>query len=152
MKFIIRFLFTLIYTSTLISCCHEHSESNGVIISDFKVGTDKQTYDCLSLPDTACIRDDSTYRAVFKINSSRETCNGLVLPKIDFNKNSILIYKKDIGGRLFFHRDVLINSNTRVVTYIIATSKCFCPDKCETYDQNIVVVPKIGKEYTVRFE
>ena len=152
MKIILKFILVLICTCMLISCCNEHDDNNGIIISDLNVGDNWQGYDCLNLPDTVCIRDDSSYRKIFKIDTTKSTCKGLVLPTIDFNKNSILIYQKNEDGRIFFHRNVQVDSVNKLITYSISTTRCFCPDKCENADQNIVVVPKIGIDYKVKFK
>jgi hypothetical protein len=152
MKIVVMFFLLLISVSILISCCNEHNDSEGIIVSDLKVGDYSQSYDCLNLPDTICIRDDSTYQEIFKIDSKKSSCKGLILPSIDFNKNSILIYQYHEGGRIFFHRNVQVDSINKVITYYISTTRCFCPDKCENTDQNIVIVPKIGKDYKVKYK
>jgi hypothetical protein len=152
MKFSFIFISTLISINLLISCCNEHDDSSGIIVSELKIGDYWQSYDCLKLPDTLCIKDDSTYQKIFKIDPTNSTCNGLILPSIDFNKNSILVYQKNEGGRTFYHRNVQVDSTNKIITYSISTTQCFCPDKCESFNQNIVVVPKIDKDYIIKFK
>jgi hypothetical protein len=133
------------------SCCNEHDDNSGMIMSDFHVGDFSQGYDCFNLPDTICIRDDSTYQKVFKTETTKSSCAGLSLPLIDFNKNSILIYQKG-GGLEYYHRQVQIDTVGKIVIYSISTTRCFCPDKCSRANQNMVIVPKIGKDYKVQFK
>jgi hypothetical protein len=151
MEVVIRFILLLIYVSVLISCCNEHDDNTGIIISDLRFGDYPLGDNSLKLPDTICIRDDSTYQRIFKIDSTKS--NGeLGLPSIDFSKNSILIYQKNESGRIYFHRSVQADSVNKVITYSISTTRCFCPDKCDNSDQNIVVVPKIGKDYKIIYK
>jgi hypothetical protein len=152
MNIALRFILALISINLLISCCNEHDDSSGIIVSDLQIGDYWQGSDCLNLPDTVCIREDSAYQRIFKIDSTISTCKGIVLPSIDFNKNSILIYQKNGGGRIFFHRNVQVDSAKKVVIYSISTTRCFCADKCENADQNIVVVPKIGRDYKIEYK
>ena len=152
MRIIIRFILVTISICILISCCNEHDDNSGIIIINFNIGDDSQKYDCLNLPDTICICDDSTYRAVFKITSTNSKCNDIVIPNVDFTIHSVLIYQKSLGGRIYYHRNVQVDSLNKIVIYSISTTKCFCADVCENNDQNIVLVPKIGKDYKIKYK
>jgi hypothetical protein len=123
-----------------------------MIISDYKIDTDIFYPRFLKTPDTACIRDDNTYRNSFIIDTSNNRYKNLSLPTIDFSKVSLLVNRKFYGGRTFFHRNVSVDSVLKTVTFQITTSSCFCPDKCESFDLNIVIVPKISNNYKVIYK
>ena len=131
------------------SCCHEHGDDEGIILSLYKISDGPSHANCLKTPDTACIRTDSELTALFVLNTTSDGCSGLSLPTIDFNKYSLLVNRKKTGGRIFFHRNVKVDSANKTVTYQITTTKCFCPDKCANDALNIVVVPKIGNDYKI---
>lgn len=134
------------------SCCHEIDENSGIILSDYKIDCDFFYPYFLSTPDTACIRDDMTYRNTFVIDTSFNGCKNLSLPSIDFSKVSLLVNRKQFGGRTYFHRNVTVDSTSKRVIFQITTSTCFCPDKCENLDLNIVIVPKISIDYKIIYK
>jgi hypothetical protein len=135
------------------SCrCNERDESAGKILADLKIenyyyegGTD-----CMHIVDTFCIRTDSAYHAFFQRDTAEYSCQNLIFPYVDFNSASVLGYRIS-GGNVRFHRSVLVDSTNKVVTYFIETVKCPCADKCIRGDMNMVLVPKIADDYTVKF-
>jgi hypothetical protein len=135
-------------------CCNENEDSSGSISADLDISnyTDWDDYGCFHFPDTMCIRDDSTYQQQFKIISSDDDCKQLSLPVIDFSKYSLLVYRKSEGGRIFYHRNVSIDTVNKIVRYSISNSKCFCPDKCQSGSLNMVLIPKVGNEYAVEYK
>jgi hypothetical protein len=147
-----RFLSLLILIFIVLSCCHEQNDSSGVIVSDYKIGDYYEGIECLETPDTACIRDESTYKAMFILDTTSNNCKGLTLLNVDFTKYSILINHKQNGGRIFFHRNVTVDSVNKLVTFQITTTSCFCPDKCVNTDLNIVLVPKIDKTFKIIYK
>lgn len=142
--------FILLLTSN--SCCNENDENSGIILSDYKIGTDYFYPYYLITPDTACIRDDLTYRTKFVIDTTCNNCKNVTLPEIDFSKVSLLVNRKTIHGRTYFHRDVTVDSISKIITFQITTTGCYCPDKCESLDLNIVIVPKISDDYKIIYK
>jgi hypothetical protein len=134
------------------SCCNEKDTNSGIILSDYKIDTDYFYPYYLITPDTACIRDDLAYRTKFIIDTACNKCKDLTLPEVDFSKVSLLVNRKSIGGRTFFHRDVTVDSANKTITFRITTTGCFCPDKCESFDLNIVIVPKISNDYKIIYK
>ena len=136
------------------SCaCNKHNSNSGIIESDFNFTNGyANPIECLKIADTLCIRDDSTYKNIFKIDYYNSNCKDLYLPKIDFDKNSILVYNTQERGNLYFNRNVLVDSIHKIVTYNIKTSSCYCYDVCESPELNIVIVPRIDKSYKVIFK
>ena len=52
------------------SCCNEHDENNGIIVTDYKIEGDyADQYYCLKTPDTACVRDTLTYHTLFVVDT-----------------------------------------------------------------------------------
>jgi hypothetical protein len=143
----------------MISCCNEHNEDSGIIKSDYTIGgTDNSNglnYNvdirCLLTPDTACIRNDSVYKALFKIDSTSE-CKNAILPTIDFNKYSLLVNRKSVSGNVYFHRNVFIDSINKTITYQISLEYCHCADMCHSEESNIVLVPAISKDYKIIYK
>ena len=152
-----KFRLSLLVLSLIVilgSCCNESGSSSGQIISDFEVTNyqEYKHYDCYNIIDPICIRNDSTYEKTFTLASQNNDCNELILPSVDFAKNSILIYPIFEGSRAYFTRNVQIDSLNKVVTYTISIDKCFCPGKCETFDYNMVLVPAIGIDYEIEYK
>jgi hypothetical protein len=134
------------------SCCHEQDDNSGAILTDYKIGADYFYPHCLTTPDTACIRDDSSYRESFIIDTTCYNAKNLTLPTIDFSKYSLLVNRKFWSGRVYFQRNVTVDSINKIVTYQITTTSCFCPDKCESFALNIVIVPRISNDYKVIYK
>jgi hypothetical protein len=136
------------------SCCNKSNENSGSIIADLNIDNFPyyQQLDCYNIPDTCCIRDDSTYKSIFSIIAPSSNCDQLTLPNIDFEKTSILIYKIFEHSIAYFHKNVEIDTMNKTATYSISISHCICPDQCRTYSYNIVVVPKIPIDYKIIFK
>jgi len=135
------------------SCCNEKNENSGIIISDYKIEEADYFYPSyLITPDTACIRDDISYRTKIVIDTSYNSYKNLTLPVIDFSKVSLLVNRKFPNGRIFFQRSVYVDSVSKTVTFQITTTSCYCPDKCESLDLNIVIVPKISSDYKIIYK
>jgi hypothetical protein len=149
---LIQIIFCTLFIILNNSCCHENDENSGIIISDYKIEADYFYPYYLTTPDTACIRDDLTYRTKFVIDTACHNCKNLTLPEVDFSKVSLLVNRKSIGGRTFFHRNVSVDSVRKTLTFQITTTSCFCPDKCESFDLNIVIVPKISNDYKIIYK
>jgi hypothetical protein len=135
------------------SCCNKSSENFGIIQDDLNIdGFYIVTYDCMNLPDTACVRNNEEYHTLFKITSTNSDCGKITLPFVDFTKNSLLIYHKDNGGKIFYQRTVTVDSTKKIVTYLITTASCpvIMDYRTETY--NIVFVPKIGLDYKIEYK
>jgi hypothetical protein len=148
-KLLLIWLFFLFF-----GCCNKEDTNSGAIVSNLDIGNldDFTQMDCYSYLDTLCILNDSTYQAAFTLNSPSSKCKAVLKPNVDFEKYSILIYRKLEGGNLVFHRHVAIDTINKLVTYRISTDNCFCADKCETESFNIVLIPKIGKDYKVEYK
>lgn len=150
------FKFNIVVLCLLIlqSCvCNKHNTNSGIIESDFNFTNGyANPVECLTMADTLCIRDDSTYKNLFKIDYYNPNCKFLHLPTIDFDKNSILVFNANLRGNLYYHRDVNVDSIHKIVTYQIKVSNCFCYDVCESPDLNIVIVPRIDKTYKVIYK
>ena len=144
------FIILLALIMTVSSCCDENDSSKGAIIED--IDLDYLQFQCIGELDTMVIRDDSTYKAVFAIDSNKKDCKKLRFPEIDFNMNSVLIFPKMESGRYYFHRNVEIDSSNKEAIYSITTTSCHCIDKCLSDNPNIVIVPKIEDDYIVKFE
>jgi hypothetical protein len=136
---------------SLASCCDEEDSSKGAIVQDIAVPD--FLFHCISsLPDTMAIRDDSTYAAVFRIDSMERDCDEISFPAIDFSKNSVLVFPKLNGDRDYYQRFVEIDTLNKEVIYSIAVTSCYCVDKCISDNLNIVVVPRIEADYVVKFQ
>ena len=152
-------IYLILLISIIISCCNEHDEDSGIIKSDYAIGGtynfDGNSYnvdnDCLLTPDTACIRNDSIYKSLFKIDSS-SYCKAAILPTIDFNKYSILVNRKSTSGRVYFHRNVIVDSINKTIIYQISTTYCHCIDICFSKASNIVLVPAISMDYKIIYK
>lgn len=135
------------------ACCNEENENYGIIDSELSIdGFYIMTYDCMNLPDTACIRDSSAYLQVFKISPNGDGCGSINLPPVDFSKHSILINHYEDWGKLFFQRTVTVDSINKVVTYKITKSSCKTIVETQTDSYNIVLTNKIGEDYKVVFK
>jgi hypothetical protein len=149
-------IFKIILTTFVLvsACCNKEDENSGAIISDLIISDlkDYQQIDCYSFLDTLCIRDDSTYEATFTLDPQKAGCNNISRPFVDFSGNSILIYSRFESANLRFNRNVTIDSVKKTVTYTISTDKCFCADKCFTEDFNMVLVPRIGRDYRIIYK
>ncbi len=146
-------IYLTIFTFLAVSCCNEHDENSGLITGDFIVeGFSNADFYCLSLPDTACIRDSAAYAKIFKVTASYNDCANIRLPEVDFSKYSILINHKSSGGRHFYHRSVTLDARNKTYTYLITTGTCteFTHNTTESY--NMVKVPAIGKDYKVVYK
>jgi hypothetical protein len=147
---IVLYSFVLLF---FYSCCNEHDDNNGIIVSDYKIEGDyEDTYYCLKTPDTACVRDNLTYKTLFVVDTISNNCKRLILPSIDFSQYSLLVNRKWTNGNIYYHRNVTVDSLNKTVTFQISTSSCFCPDKCSRFDLNIVIVPKISSDYKIIYE
>jgi hypothetical protein len=148
-KIIIHLVLFSLVIFTVSSCCNKDNTNSGKIISDFEI----QNYNiytdqsCLNIPDTICIRYDTTFTRIFKTD-----CKGPIIPHVDFTKNSLLIYQKHQEGIVLFHRDVKFDTIAKIVKYTINFSKCFCYDKCETNDYNMIIVPRIPDNYKIVYK
>ena len=146
--FIISFIGLVMY-----SCCNESDENSGIIHSDLSIdGFYIVTYDCLNLPDTACIRDENQYNEIFRIIGTDSDCGKIIMPEIDFAKYSILINHKSGGGKHFYHRTVNVDSTAKIVTYLITSESCPVFTDYETDSYNLVLVPKIGTDYKIDYK
>ncbi len=141
------FLFLCIFVS---ACC-KRDESAGDIVSDINIDN-LGNLACYKLPEQLCIRDDSTFQAIFKLTSSNTGCDTIHLPVVDFSKNSVLLYLKSSADNRHFQRQVTIDNDSKAVHYVINSSKCYCADKCETISLNMVLVTKIPADYKVEFQ
>jgi hypothetical protein len=141
------------------SCCNEHNEDSGIIKSEYILGGSNTLggsnynvdIDCLITPDTACIRNDSEYKELFRIDSV-SYCKNATLPSIDFNKYSLLVNRKSILGRVYFHRNVVVDSLNKIITYQISIQYCRCIDVCHSQESNIVLVPAISKDFRIVYK
>jgi hypothetical protein len=151
---IFEFTILVLFIGFLSSCCNEKDENSGSIISNFSIDNfnEYNYFHCFDLYDTICIRNDSVYKKIFSLKDQKTECTSIILPKIDFSKNSILIYYVNSGGRTYFHRHVEIDTLNKLVTYTIATVGCFCPDKCISSSYNIVIVPRIKDNFKVEYK
>jgi hypothetical protein len=135
------------------SCCNETDENSGIIHSNLSIeGFYVVTYDCLNLPDTACIRDTNQFNEIFKFTGTNSDCGKIILPEIDFTKFSILINHKSGGGKLFYHRTVNVDSIFKIVTYLITIESCPVFVDYETDSYNLILVPKIGNDYKIDYK
>lgn len=135
------------------SCCDEKDSSSGSISSDVEIKNYQhwENYNCYKFNDCLSVLDDSTFKSIFRKDSSNNDCKDLELPTIDFSKFSLLVYKKFDNSRLYYHRSVYIDHQNKVVTYSISTTNCFCADVCESSSLNMVLIPKIDSTYKVVF-
>jgi hypothetical protein len=147
------FLSFVLLFGLLLGCCNKEDENGGAIIADLNIPdlNDFDQRECYSYLDTLCILNDSAYQAAFNFYTPSSKCKAISRPYVDFNKYSILIYKKFEGGNVRFYRHVTIDTIARIVTYRISNENCFCPDKCETESFNIILIPKISKDYRVEY-
>ena len=135
------------------SCCNESNENSGVIQSDLNIdGFYIVTYKCLDLPDTVCIRDSAKYEEIFKVKGTDSDCGKIKLPNVDFAKYSILVNHKDNSGKIFYHWSVTVDSTNKIVTYLISTVSCPIFVDYETESYNIILVPKIGNDFKIRYK
>ena len=142
------FSFSFLISSYLLiiaACCNESDSNSGLIIS--KLDIDYINYTLLDIPDTSCIRSDSSYK-ILVVDISEQSN----LPYINFDKYSILTNLKLENGRIFCDRIVTVDSLNKTVTYTVKTKSCKCMDKCDNSDYNMVLVPKIGNDYKVIFK
>lgn len=143
----------LIIITIITSCCNESDENSGIIWSDLYIEQFGITnYYCLDLPDTACVRSKDQYNELFKIVGQSKVCNEIVIPEVDFSKFSILINHRTNKGKKFYHKNVTVDSNNKVVTYLISIESCPIVVDSETESYNIVLVPKIGEDYKVEYK
>jgi hypothetical protein len=145
-----RIIFLTLISISLISCCHESDDNSGIIRRNYTIGGINDI-NCLLTPDTACIRTDSEYRALFTIDSS-SYCGTAILPEIDFSKYSLLVNRKNTLGRVYFHRLVTVDSTNRTITYEITETYCKCIDVCSSNESNIVLVPAISNDYRIIYK
>ena len=145
-------IYLVLLISIIISCCSEHDEDSGIIKGDYRISDDFTNIECLKTPDTACIRNELKYRDLFVIDTSAHVCKNMVLPTIDFNKYSLLVNRKNTRGNLYFHRNVIVDSINKIITYQISTTSCFCADVCESNNLNIVLVPSISSDYKIIYK
>ena len=146
----------MLSTTAYYSCCSVTTENFGIIQSELKISNfDISVYPCMNLPDTACIRDSIEYQQMFKITRNDSTCLKIQLPPVDFNKNSVLLNHKSGNKRIAFHRYVLVDSLTKIVTYLVEEESCPNNHSMVAYysdSYNIVLVPRISKEYLMKFK
>ena len=151
----LKFIFNILLISIIFnSCCKKHDENSGLIITDFLIDSipDWKIKECCNIPNTYCIRDDSTYRKIFAITSHNAQYQLFNLPIVDFSKVSILIFKKTMTSPTNFYRNVVIDSNLKRFRYTIKTESYFCPDASGTFSFNMVIVPKVGICYKIEYQ
>ncbi len=147
--------YTLIIFIILIltSCCNKSDENYGIIQNNLDIdGYYISTYDCLNLPDTACIRNSDQYNEVFSVTGTDSDCKNIKIPDVDFSEYSILINHKEESGKIFFQRTVSVDSLNKIITYLITTEGCPVITDYRTDSYNIVLVPKIGEDYSVEYK
>lgn len=138
----------------LSGCCRERDSTGSQILEEIHLNNlfEPPGNDCYLLPETYCIRDDSTFKALFKPKTA-SGCDSISLPSIDFSQYSVLLYYRMDGGRVFYDKQVVFDTTLKQVTYAIRISgNCFCPDKCMRQDYNLVLVDKVPDNYTVVYE
>lgn len=141
----------LILIQLISACCRKKDSNSGEIEAEITIeNTGPPGLGCLIIADTFCIRTDSVYRNFFKQDTNRKNCPVLDLPFIDFNKHTLLGNFRS-GRRDFYHRKVNINHDDRIVTYEITKTSCSCADVCFRASYNMVLIPKLGKDYRVIF-
>lgn len=138
----------------LSGCCRERDSVGVQILEEIHLDHlfEPPGKDCYQLPGTYCIRDDSTFKALFKTKTA-SGCDSISLPSIDFSRYSVLLYYRQDGGRVFYDKQVALDTIDKELTYTIRISgNCFCPDKCMRQDYNLVMVNKVPLNYTVVYE
>jgi hypothetical protein len=136
------------------SCCNEKNDFTGAVIEEYTIEGNYSylSYQCLGLIDALCIKNDSAYKSVFKINTADTICADFVLPAIDFEKYTILVSPQSDMKRTFYHKNVDIDSANKLITYTITTTRCMCADVCESFSLNMVAIPKISDDYRIEFK
>ena len=130
--------------------CDKADEVNsGEIIKKIDI-----TWNCSDTP-TVCIRNLQEFNDYTQSNNCVPDSES-DLPKVDFNKYSILIYHIVEGGCCIFNRDVTVDTTNKIVTYTIEHIHCGCgfiiAMDIWTIDNNMVLVPKIPTDYTIDFK
>jgi hypothetical protein len=125
-------------------------QRNEIEFSDFN-----QELECiypLDAPEELIITSQEEYEKLLDYISENPSCQGFVLPYIDFSENTLLGKRAyGSGCSITFERHVYEDIENKKITYSVTVIEEGC---CEMIHMSLnwIIIPKIPSDYTVVFE